>query len=151
MPAEALLQPEDSLLRIDAGLAIPRSELEYRATRSGGPGGQHVNTSSTRIELTWNILASAALSEGQRARLLQQLATRVDSAGTLRIVSAVHRSQNQNRLAADERLVAAVRNALRERRPRKATSVPKAQKEARLKTKKHRGRIKKLRGRAEQE
>ena len=64
----------DDAVVINTGLSIPRSELTYRATRSGGPGGQHVNTSSTRVELVWDVKASPALSDEQRERLLQKLA-----------------------------------------------------------------------------
>jgi len=148
MAADTPLPPaDDSLLRVSEALAIPRSELEYRATRAGGPGGQHVNTSSTRIELTWNVRTSSALSDLQRTRLLETLASRLDSAGNLRIVSAASRSQHQNREAADERLVRALGAALRERKARQATRAPRAAKEARIRQKKLRGEVKKQRGR----
>src|SRR5688500_16831146 len=68
----------DDAIPITEGLAIPRAELEFRATRSGGPGGQHVNTSSTRIELTWNVASSPSLSDAQRARIQEKLANRID-------------------------------------------------------------------------
>jgi ribosome-associated protein len=137
---------EDTLLRIDETLAIPRAELEYRATRSGGPGGQHVNTSSTRIELYWNVRTSTAPDEVQRARILEKLATRIDAEGVLRIVAANSRSQHQNREAATERLVQAVARALRAPKPRKRTRTPRAAKEARLAQKKRRSRVKQDRG-----
>jgi len=66
-------------------LGIPLAELVYRASRSSGPGGQHVNTSSTRIELVWDIAVSNAVTEEQRARLLTRLASRLDSTGRLRL------------------------------------------------------------------
>src|SRR5690606_17605000 len=83
-------------INIAGGVAVPRSELTYRATRGGGPGGQHVNTSSTRIELTWDVPGSSALNEAQRARVLEKLANRIDETGTLRLVASDSRSQHQN-------------------------------------------------------
>ena len=70
-------------IEISAGVLVPREELVLRASRSSGPGGQHVNTSSTRIELVWDIAASPSLDDDTRARLLQRLASRVDSAGKM--------------------------------------------------------------------
>src|SRR3954469_19953817 len=74
-----------NLLEITPELSIPLSELEYRASRSGGPGGQHVNTSSTRVEVWWDVAGSAAPTADQRERLLQKLASRVQSTGRLRM------------------------------------------------------------------
>ena len=72
---------------------IPAHELEFRASRAGGPGGQHVNTSSTRVEVRWNVRSSPSLTDAQRERLLKKLATRVDSRGYIRAVSGARRSQ----------------------------------------------------------
>jgi ribosome-associated protein len=138
--------PDETMLRVNDALAIPRAELEYRATRAGGPGGQHVNTSSTRIELTWNVQASPALSEPQRERIMEKLSSRIDGDGVLRIVAAGSRSQHQNRAAATERLAEAVERALRTPKPRKRTRTPRAAKEARLQEKKRRSRVKQDRG-----
>jgi ribosome-associated protein len=138
--------PEHALLRINDELAIPLVELGYSATRSGGPGGQHVNTSSTRIELTFNVGASPSLSEAQRARIMERLATRIDGAGILRLASAASRSQHQNREDATARLVRLLADALRERKPRRRTRVPRAVKEARLQEKKKRSEVKRRRG-----
>jgi ribosome-associated protein len=115
--------PGDAL-PVTRHLAIPRAELETKATRAGGPGGQHVNTSSTRIELRWNVRASRALDDALRDRLLERLATRLDADGTLRIVASEHRSQRQNRDAAEARLAALVRAATavpKRRKPTKPT------------------------------
>ena len=133
---------ESPILYISPELAVPRAELEYRATRSGGPGGQHVNTSSTRIELLWNVAASSALSENQRALLLHKLAGRIDQSGTLRVVASTHRSQFQNKQEATERFRTLVAEALRLPRRRKKTRPPRAAREARLKAKKQRSEIK---------
>src|SRR5215475_1638391 len=107
-------------LSITPTLSIPRAELQYRATRAGGPGGQHVNTSSTRIELLWDLPRSQAVTEEQRERLRAKLAARLDADGMVRVVASDRRSQQQNREAADERLAALVRQALHVPKRRKA-------------------------------
>jgi ribosome-associated protein len=134
---------------IDAGPAvrIPRAELLYRATPSGGPGGQHVNRVATRIELWWNVETSVALDEPQRATVRDRLAGRIDGDGWLRIVAADSRSQVRNREAATERLTALVAAALKPRKKRKPTRVSPAQKRARLEAKRRRSDAKRLRGR----
>lgn len=119
-------------------LTIPKSELTWRASRSGGPGGQHVNTSSTRIELLWNPAASVVLDDAMRARLLQKLASRIDGEGMLRIVASENRSQLKNRKAAAERLAEIVRQALVVQKKRRATKPSRGAKEARLGEKKQR-------------
>ena len=136
----------DDSIRINDALAIPPSELDYRATRSGGPGGQHVNTSSTRIELTWDVHKSAALSDEQRSRILDKLKNRIDESGVLRLTASDSRSQHQNREAVTERFAKLLADALKVRKARKKTKVPKSVKEARLKAKKHRSQTKRNRG-----
>src|SRR5438045_787216 len=103
---------DSAFLTVTPTLAIPRSELSYRASRAGGPGGQHVNTSSTRIELLWDLPSSAAVTDEERERLRAKLAARLDSGGMVRVVASDRRSQQQNRQAADERLIALVKRAL---------------------------------------
>jgi ribosome-associated protein len=127
---------ETSFLNITPVIAIPRAELQYRATRAGGPGGQHVNTSSTRIELLWDIDNSRAVDDVQRARIRTRLAARLDSEGMVRVVASDRRSQQQNRDAADERLASLVRHALHVPKKRKATKPTRAAKEKRLTEKK---------------
>jgi ribosome-associated protein len=138
---------DDDWIEVTPALRIPRGELVFRATRSGGPGGQHVNTSSTRIELTWDVAGSLSLADDTRAWLLQRLATRLDSSGQLRLVAQDERSQLRNREAALERFRELVARALVVPRKRKATKPSKAAKRARLDDKKHRGAIKKERRR----
>jgi ribosome-associated protein len=125
-------------LVVNEQVAIPHGELTYRATRAGGPGGQHVNTSSTRIELLWNVASSAALTDAQRALLREKLAARLDAEGNVRVVASDSRSQLQNRERADARLAALVRDALVVRKPRRPTKPSRAAKEARLREKKKR-------------
>jgi ribosome-associated protein len=138
--------PEHALLRVTEELAIPLAELTYRATRSGGPGGQHVNTSSTRVELEFAVGESPSLTEAQRARIMDRLATRMDSAGILRLASSSSRSQHQNREDVTARLARLLADALHEPKARRKTRVPRAAKEARLKEKKKRSSVKKQRG-----
>jgi ribosome-associated protein len=136
----------DDGLRITDELSVPETELTFRATRSGGPGGQHVNTTATRVELTWDVSASPSLTDAQRARILKRLENRIDSRGVLRIVEGGSRSQHQNREAVRDRLVALLAAALKRRRPRKKTRPPRAAKEKRLREKKKLGEKKRLRG-----
>lgn len=136
----------DDDLMIDASRAIPREELAVKATRSGGAGGQHVNTSSTRIEITWRPALSRVLTDEERARLSHRLASRLDSDGALRIVASDTRSQAQNRALAEQRLAALVRKALVVPKKRKATKPSRAAKRARLEAKKRHSDKKRERG-----
>lgn len=135
----------EGTIEVDANVRIPRSELQVRASRAGGPGGQHVNTSSTRIELVWNLATSTAVSGEQRARLMVKLASRLDATGALRIVASDRRSQQQNRAAAEERLGDIVRKALIVPKKRRPTKPTKASKERRITEKKRRGQTKRNR------
>ena len=136
---------KEGALPLSDTLAIPRTELVYRASRAGGAGGQHVNTSSTRIELLWNVRDSQALDDAQRARVAGKLASRLDGDGWLRVVSSARRSQLQNREAAEDRLVALIAAALVVPRKRKATKPTRGSKETRLAEKKKRGDTKRQR------
>jgi ribosome-associated protein len=145
--SDGLGDPSDeNLIVIDDSLRIPRSELVYRATRSGGPGGQHVNTSSTRVELTWNLATSPSLTDTQRSYLLTRLAHRLDSAGTLRLTASTSRSQARNKEEVTERFRSVLAAALRVPKARKKTRPPRAAKEARLRAKRRRSEIKRRRG-----
>jgi ribosome-associated protein len=143
--------PEMDLVTVSPALSVPRDELELRASRSSGPGGQHVNKTSSRIELVWDIAASPSLDERQRARLLARLGARVDSAGRLRIVAQEERSQLRNREAALARFAEIVAQALAVPKVRKPTRVPRAAKRARLDAKKLRGARKRERQRPMEE
>jgi ribosome-associated protein len=136
---------KDGELELSATQSIPRAELVYRASRAGGAGGQHVNTSSTRIELLWNVRTTQALDEAQRTRVSTKLASRLDGEGWIRVVSSARRSQGQNREAAEERLVALIRGALVVPKKRRPTKPSRGQKEARLAEKKKRGDTKRQR------
>ena len=117
---------------VDATHGIPRDELDVRASRSGGPGGQHVNVTSSRIEVRWHPGRSRALSPEERIRVAAKLASRIDGDGVLRVVSSSTRSQKQNRELAESRLAALVRHALIIPKPRKKTKPTRAAKEARI-------------------
>ena len=132
----------DDALVVNERLSIPRHELSARASRAGGAGGQHVNTSSTRIEILWNVRTSGALDEETRARLIEKLATRIDGEGTIRVVASDRRSQRQNRESAEERLVTLVRKALVVQKKRRPTKPSRASKEKRISEKKRRGETK---------
>lgn len=141
----------DTHVLVNDDLAIARDELTYRATRSGGPGGQHVNTSSTRVELRWSVRDSPSLNETQRGRLEEKLAPRLDRDGRIRLVSSGTRSQLQNREEVTERFRQVVAKALELPKPRKRTRAPRAARERRIADKKRRGEIKRLRSRPEGE
>ena len=126
---------DPNALTITPEISIPRSELTYRATRSGGPGGQHVNTSSTRIELVWNVAASRALTDDQRERVMQKLSSRLDGERNLHVVASDRRSQRQNRESAEERMAELVRQALIVPKKRRPTKPTRAAKQARLESK----------------
>ena len=124
------------------GLVIPDAELVERFSRSSGPGGQSVNTTDSRVELSWSPVTSAALSEHQRAQVLSRLATRLVD-GTLTIAAAEHRSQWQNRLAARARLRYLLRDALAPPPPaRRPTRPSRAAQLRRLDSKRRRGELK---------
>lgn len=136
---------DDRYLRIDDKVRLPMSELTFKATRSGGPGGQHVNTSSTQVELWWDLAGSPALTERQRTLAMNRLASRLDGEGRLRLVSSRFRSQRRNKDDAVERLQRILSSALAEPTPRKTTRKPRSADEVRLQEKKHRGVLKRQR------
>lgn len=132
-------------LFIKNGTTLPDHELEITTSRSGGPGGQHVNKTDTRITVRWNVNNSQALTEEQKARILEKLHNRVTSEGDLIVHNSASRSQNQNKKNALSILAQEIRDALYIPKKRIATKIPKSLKEARLKTKSHRSSIKKTR------
>jgi len=134
-------------LPVQPGLVIPGPELREAASRSGGPGGQHVNKTSTRVSLRWNALESAALDPAQRARLLRRLGGRLTRSGDLVVHARRHRSRARNRELARERLAELVRDALATRRPRRPTRAGRAARERGLAAKRRRGSLKRARAR----
>lgn len=136
---------DNVLLKISETLHIPLSELEFRSSRSGGPGGQNVNKLETRIELLFDVARSPSLTDEQRNVLMSNLRSKLDTDGVLRVVSQESRSQWQNKRLAVEKFVLLLRKALKPQRKRVATKPSRSAKEKRLKLKKIRGERKKLR------
>jgi len=136
------MENETNALEINRQLSIPRAELNVRASRSGGPGGQHVNTSSTRVEVLWNVRESATLFDDQRVLLMNALRTRLSAAGELRVVASDTRSQLRNRVLAEKRLAEIVRRALIVKKARKKTRPTRSAVERRLAEKKLRSKVK---------
>ena len=132
-------------VRVNRNLAIPSDEIVLRFSPSGGPGGQHANRSSTRVDLSWNVDASRVLGPRQRARIKGHLRNRLDGSGTLRLSSDKHRSQTRNREEVLARLARLVSEALQPRRARVATTPSQSAKERRLRSKRRRSETKKLR------
>ena len=126
-------------IQVTRSVSIPRFEIELRFSRSSGPGGQHAQKSDTRVEATFDVEASAALSDAQKRRVTAK------AGPVLRAVAQDERSQWRNRELATERLVEALREALRVPRKRKPTRPSKAARERRLEAKKRRGQVKRLR------
>lgn len=132
---------------LPAGLLIPAAELDERFSRSSGPGGQSVNTTDSRVELSWDVAHSAALDEVQRRRVLDRLAGRTTD-GVLTIAASEHRSQLQNRNAARARLQHLLAAALEPPSPpRRATRPSRAARARRVEDKRRRGELKSTRRR----
>jgi ribosome-associated protein len=121
------------LLRIDERLSLPLSEIELRASRSSGPGGQHANVTASRVEAVFDVEASPSLDDGQRARLLERLGPVVTA------VAQDARGQARNRELALERLAAKIAAGLRVRRKRRPTRPGRAARQRRLEQKRRTG------------
>lgn len=132
-------------LRLDDGTIIPAAELDVSFARSGGPGGQHVNTSATKVELRFDVAGSASLSETQKRRIVTALGGRITDDGVLVLQASEHRSQARNREAARARLRTLLSSAIRPPRPRRRTRMPAAARRARLEDKRRRSERKRLR------
>jgi len=110
-------------IEVNSALTISEDELRWRFSRAGGPGGQGVNTTDSRVQLSWDAAASPALTDAQRARLMARLRTRLVD-GVLTVTAAEHRSQRRNRQEAQLRLGAIVREALAPPPPRRRPTKP---------------------------
>lgn len=132
-------------LPIKNSIIIPGHELVITASRAGGPGGQHVNKTSTRITVRWNVHQTSALDEEQKKRVLHNLHSELTTAGDILVHSGASRSQQQNKKAALQLLAKKIRNALHIPKKRMKKEMPPAVKESRLQEKKKRASLKKLR------
>jgi ribosome-associated protein len=137
----------DDTLEINDRVHIPLAELSFRFSRSSGPGGQHAQKSSTRVELLFDVASSPSLTDAQRAKVQDRLAGHIDSGGTLHLTSQSERSQLRNREEVIARFQMLMRQALRRRKRRRPTHPTAASRERRLHAKRRRSEIKK--GRAE--
>jgi ribosome-associated protein len=131
------------VLDVRPGISIPLDEIEVRASRSSGPGGQHANMTASRVEASFDVAASATLTDEQKRRVMARCGPLV------RAVAQDTRSQRRNRELALERLAGRLSRALAVQRKRKATGPTRASKERRLQQKRRRGETKRLRGRPE--
>jgi len=125
------------------GVAVPLREVEVRASRSGGPGGQHANVTASRIEAVFDVACSSALDDHQKRRVMARCGPRVTA------VAQDTRSQARNRELALERLRSRLASALTVPRPRRATRATKASRRRRLESKRRRGELKRTRRRPE--
>ncbi|MBC2716015.1 MAG: aminoacyl-tRNA hydrolase [Desulfobacteraceae bacterium] len=133
------------MIQITDNLSIAEDELKFSATRSSGPGGQHVNKVNTRITLWFDVGQSPSLTLEQKNQIMSRLKTRVSKDKRLRVISQRHRSQVANRETAIERFAELLKEALTDPPPRKKTKVSKKAKQRRINDKKHHSMIKKHR------
>ena len=131
------------MLHVRPGLSIPLEEVEVRASRSSGPGGQHANVTASRIDASFDVAASSTLTADQKRRVMARCGP------VVRAVAQDTRSQRRNRELALERLAGRIATALAVKRARKPTRPSRGAKERRLQQKRHRGETKRMRGRPE--
>jgi ribosome-associated protein len=134
-----------SSLRVTRSVVIPLAEIELTHSPSGGPGGQHANKTSTRVDLSWNVDRSSAVGPRQRERIRARLRNRIDTNGNLHLSSAANRSQLRNREAVLERLAQLLEGALRVEKTRRPTKPSRRATDERIQQKKRRGAIKRSR------
>jgi ribosome-associated protein len=134
------------MIQITDQLSIPKDELKFTASRSSGPGGQHVNKASTRVTLGFDVINSPSLTSEQKQLVLDRLASRISKKGILRVISQKTRSQAANKEVALERFVDLLQQALKQKSKRRPTKIPLAARQKRVNEKKQRGRLKRERG-----
>ncbi len=132
-------------LRLNRRLTIPAADLEIRVARSSGPGGQHVNTTDSKVELRFDLEGTTALDEVLKGRIREALGNRITKDGVLVLQSNEHRSQHRNREAARDRMRNLLTDAIEPPRQRHRTKPSRGAKRRRLEDKKQRGQTKKLR------
>ena len=129
------MQVSDKVLTIGTALAVPLTEIKFEFSRSGGPGGQHVNKVSTRVTISFDVMRSRALNAVQRERILARLKAHVGTDGLLRLTERSSRSQWQNRQKAIKRLQLLIQTALKAPKRRIATRSTASAQENRLRSK----------------
>jgi len=135
------------MIRINDEVAVDEADLRFEFARSSGPGGQNVNKVETKVRLLFDLGKSRSLSPEQRARIEEQLATRITKEGVLHVTSQRHRSREANRRATVERFAELIAGALEEEEPRVRTRTPRVQRKRRLESKRRRSQKKALRSR----
>ncbi|MGE5565707.1 MAG: alternative ribosome rescue aminoacyl-tRNA hydrolase ArfB [Parcubacteria group bacterium] len=137
------------MIFVTDAISLDEGEIDIKAARASGPGGQHVNKTSTAIELRFDVAHSPSLAEDVKARLAKIAGSRMTQEGELLIFAQTHRSQEMNRQDAIGRLVALIQKAAEAPKPRKRTRPTKASRERRLAAKTRRSSVKAMRGRPE--
>lgn len=132
-------------MQVKEGIIIPEHELEITTSRAGGPGGQHVNKSDTRITVRWNVPSTRALDEAQKSRILQKLQSQLTAEGDIIIHNSSSRSQQHNKQNALDQLAYTIRKALHVPKKRMKSIAPRSAQESRLRAKSVRSMVKKLR------
>jgi len=133
------------MIKIKDDIFISEDSLDFKFSRSGGPGGQKVNKVSTRVTVLLDVVGCESFSEVQKKQILRRLVTRANKDGVIRVISQKYRTQKANRAAAVERLVELLRGALKTKPIRKKTKVPQWAKRKRLEEKKKRSMLKQQR------
>jgi len=137
------------MIFVTDAISLDEAEIDIKAARASGPGGQHVNKTSSAIELRFDVAGSPSLPEDVKARLTKLAGSRMTQEGVLVIFAQTHRSQEMNRQDAIGRLVALIQKAAEAPKPRKRTRPTRASKERRLAQKSRRSEVKSMRGRPE--
>jgi ribosome-associated protein len=132
-------------IELSRGISIPLSEIDIRFVRSSGPGGQHVNKTSTQAEISFDLAGSPSIPGSERTWLRSRLASKLDTEGKLQVTSQAYRSQLRNREDAIEKLIAMLNQALQRPKKRRPTRPTRGAKESRLRSKKLHGERKALR------
>ena len=135
------------MIHVTSTLSIPKRELQFRYSTSGGPGGQHANKVATRVTLLFDVQHSCSLTETQKKRIIKHFPTRINASGMMRVVSSKHRSQRANKESTIERFATLMAEALKYRKQRKKSGVPLKSKRRRLEQKRKRSDLKRQRGR----
>ena len=133
------------MIKVTDTLSIPEEELQFKASRSSGPGGQNVNKLNTRMTLLFDVRNSPSLSQEQKESIRRRLSTRINQEGVLRVVCQRHRTQAGNKRGATERFVEVLVDVLKKRRPRRKTQVSPAVRRRRRAERERRSRLKRKR------